>query len=313
MATRNQLISTEEWIKLLPEKQTSYYTYPKAQYKGTDELVEITCPVHGNFWQLAYSHKKGKDCKKCATIRGADKIRSNTETFVEKTKTVKEISGLYTYAKTNYVNNHTNVTVTCPKHGDFEITPGGHLAGRGCQKCYNDRRYLVRLKTPEEFAIQLETLGKNHDHSKVIYNRAKDKITIICKTHGEFRMTPDNYLNGQDCPGCASHGYRTSLPGYLYILSDNVTTKVGITNRKPSDRAKAIYKTGGPKLDIIAAHYFQDGHIPRSLELACHKYLASLYKPVDTIFDGSTECFIGVDIPALLAFITPLATQTETV
>ena len=41
----------------------------------------------------------------------------------------------YDYSKVNYVNNHTLVTIICPKHGEFLQTPQAHLSRKGCAKC----------------------------------------------------------------------------------------------------------------------------------------------------------------------------------
>lgn len=43
--------------------------------------------------------------------------------------------GKFSYEKTVYVNKNTKIIVTCHKHGDRELKPHGHLAGRSCKKC----------------------------------------------------------------------------------------------------------------------------------------------------------------------------------
>ena len=47
--------------------------------------------------------------------------------------------------------------------------------------------------------------GNKYDYSKVIYINAKTKVCVICPTHGEFYQTPDNHVNGQDCPICGNN------------------------------------------------------------------------------------------------------------
>ena len=34
------------------------------------------------------------------------------------------------------------------------------------------------------------------------YNKAKEKVCIICPIHGEFWQTPENHINGANCPEC---------------------------------------------------------------------------------------------------------------
>lgn len=46
--------------------------------------------------------------------------------------------------------------------------------------------------------------GNKYDYSKVEYKYAREKVCIICPTHGEFWQTPNHHLNGSGCPKCAN-------------------------------------------------------------------------------------------------------------
>jgi len=60
--------------------------------------------------------------------------------------------------------------------------------------------------------------GDIYDYSEVDYNGKRSKISVICKTHGEFKILPNNHWNGQGCKKC---GYvnrddrRTSHNDYI--------------------------------------------------------------------------------------------------
>ena len=47
--------------------------------------------------------------------------------------------------------------------------------------------------------------GNTYDYSSVKYINNKTTIKIICKTHGEFAISPDNFLNKSKC-GCPRCG-----------------------------------------------------------------------------------------------------------
>lgn len=304
---------TSEWVASLPQKQKDFYTYPDAVYTGTDNLIEITCPVHGNFWQQAYLHKnKGCGCPECyETKRGASQ-KGSKESFVAKTDSVVEVAGKYEYDDVVYVNSITPVTITCPKHGPFRMTPGNHLAGKGCKKCFDERRHLNQLSNTQEFCEGSEEAhGTTYTYEKAVYVGCKNKVNITCRIHGTFWMTPDNHLQGQGCPKCKKSGYNKSKPGYLYILVHNEITKVGITNRTPNHRVKEISKGDGPLFEVHTAIYCADGEVPANVETATHRWLKTQYAQVAETFDGSTECFLNVGLPALINFVTPLLT-TET-
>lgn len=47
--------------------------------------------------------------------------------------------------------------------------------------------------------------GDKYDYSLLNYHKAREKVKIICPTHGEFLVTPDNFLNkSSGCPYCNS-------------------------------------------------------------------------------------------------------------
>jgi hypothetical protein len=44
--------------------------------------------------------------------------------------------------------------------------------------------------------------NNKYDYTSVIYEKAREKVKIICKTHGIFLQTPDNHSRGYGCPKC---------------------------------------------------------------------------------------------------------------
>lgn len=64
--------STEDFIKRAKNKHKDdgfEYDYSKTVYVNPKTKVIITCPVHGDFEQLPYSHLRPSGCKKCGTKR----------------------------------------------------------------------------------------------------------------------------------------------------------------------------------------------------------------------------------------------------
>jgi len=59
--------------------------------------------------------------------------------------------------------------------------------------------------TTEEFIEKAKKInGDKYDYSKVDYNNSKEKVTIICKIHGDFFQTPSGHLKGDGCKKCAT-------------------------------------------------------------------------------------------------------------
>ena len=105
----------------------------------------------------------------------------------------------YDYSKVEYVNNHTKVTIICPEHGEFSMSPDSHSQGRGCQKCGKNYRYT----TAEIIAEFRKVHGDRYDYSKVEYVNSKTAVIVICGAHGEFLQSPTKHKGGQGCPQCA--------------------------------------------------------------------------------------------------------------
>lgn len=60
--------------------------------------------------------------------------RLTSQEFIDKARRVH--GNKYEYDKVVYINAHTLITITCPKHGDFEQEPTNHIHNsRGCPIC----------------------------------------------------------------------------------------------------------------------------------------------------------------------------------
>lgn len=63
--SKERLITNEEWVKKAQKVHNNRYSYDRCIYKGYDKKITITCPIHGDFEQLAYDHLQGKGCPRC--------------------------------------------------------------------------------------------------------------------------------------------------------------------------------------------------------------------------------------------------------
>jgi hypothetical protein len=167
----------------------------------------------------------------------------STDDFIRKAKLIH--GDEYDYSKTNYIAAKDLVTVTCPEHGDFQLTPNKHLNGRGCQKCSKEKVKKERTKPQQEFIDQSEIKhdGK-YDYSKVEYKNAKDKVIITCPIHGDFPQSPTHHLMGKGCSKCGD----LIVPN-RNTLEDFITNSNIIHNNK-YDYSKVDYKESNSKVII---------------------------------------------------------------
>jgi ribosomal protein L36 len=163
------------------------------QFRTTQDKVEIICPFHGLFSQVARDHMRGVGCANCA-------IESNRKTFDEFLEQARTTHGdRYQYLRESWRAQDGFVTVVCGDHGKFKQRQWNHIAGDGCPDCGLARRtlgfsgFLERAK-----AIH----GDRYSYLESSYIDSAGQITVICKDHGQFEKHISNLFVGQGCPRC---------------------------------------------------------------------------------------------------------------
>jgi hypothetical protein len=174
----NILKTQEEFIAACKETHGNKYDYSKAIYKGRHRYVTVICPIHGEFRQHAGNHMTGRGCPKCKFEEAAVRNAKSKEKFIEDARKVH--GNFYNYDKVVYTNNKTNVIVSCPIHGDFDVAPQDHLYGmNGCPKCQCS-------KGETAIRVWLEAHEIKHDWHKPI----KSKLAIGKRK----KFIPDFYI-----------------------------------------------------------------------------------------------------------------------
>lgn len=190
--------TTEEFIEIANKIHNFKYSYEKTIYTGKRNKVIITCPIHGDFEQIACVHTNSKGgCPKCAIEKSLEKRKLTTAEFIHRANEVHH--NKYSYEKTSYTNANTKVIITCPIHGDFTQKPSHHMNGHGCPHCKKNSK-----DTTESFIKKaINVHGNKYDYSKVNYVNTHTRVCIICHIHGEFWQTPNDHISGAGCLKCA--------------------------------------------------------------------------------------------------------------
>lgn len=169
------------------------YLYPNIGYTTGKSEIRITCREHGEFRQVASYHLSGSGCPKCA-----NNIKMDNHVFIKK---AQDLHGdRYDYSFCVYRNNKTKIDIRCRKHGLFSQAPSHHLMGVGCPTCnggflLNNNTFIMKSR---------ETHGDRYSYDLVRYSTAKQKVKILCKTHGVFLQGAQEHYNGAGCPKCGS-------------------------------------------------------------------------------------------------------------
>ena len=120
--------TTEQFIEKAKNIHGDKYDYSKVNYINSDTKVCIICPEHGEFSQIASKHLSGQGCPKCS---GKNWTRDD---FIKYSSKIH--NNYYNYNNLIWNGFTNSVTITCPKHGNFNQNAYVHLRVRcGCPKC----------------------------------------------------------------------------------------------------------------------------------------------------------------------------------
>jgi hypothetical protein len=150
-------LTIEEFINRANHIHQDKYDYSLIkEYKGKRSNIEIICPKHGRFSQIAHDHINGSGCCKCKNL-----TRYSTSEWTEK---AKEVHGnKYDYSLVNYINRRTKVTIICSSHGEFGQDPTMHLIGNGCPICNESKGELEIKKYLNTYNINYESQKRFND------------------------------------------------------------------------------------------------------------------------------------------------------
>ena len=244
--SKNYSYTTEEYVTNAISIHGNKYDYSKLKYVNSKTKVCIICPIHGEFWQTPHGHLLGHGCPKC----GKEDMKKKTRRTQEETiKQFHKVHGdKYIYDKIIYTNNNTKVCIICPIHGEFWQTPHGHLNGQGCPKCANKKNGELLRKPIGVFKKEAEELYANkYILTKVDYVNKDTKICVICPSHGEFYITPRNFLNGHSCPKC----YDERRNSTMHSTKEQFIEKARKIHGNKYDYSKVEYINAKTKVCII--------------------------------------------------------------
>ena len=229
-ANEKQTKTLDKFIEEARQVHGDKFDYSKVEYINNKTKLCIICPKHGEFWQVPHKHLTGQGCPDC---------RKNSKvTFEEVLERAKAVHGdRYDYSKAEYTVLANKVTIIDTKCGrEFQQSFKNHLKGRGCPYCglYKNKKRKDTDKFIEE-ARQVH--GDKYDYSKVEYNKAREKVCIICPRHGEFWQTASSHLLGCGCPKC---GDELSGAARLLTTSDFIERAIKVHGNR-YDYSKTNY------------------------------------------------------------------------
>lgn len=94
--------------------------------------------------------------------------------------------------------------------------------------------------------------GNRYDYGRVVYVRRKDKVVIICKSHGDFEQAPKSHLIGK---GCARCGFEEMAAKRTQKAKDGFIDKARAVHGDRYDYLKTVYVRAHDKVIITCKNH----------------------------------------------------------
>jgi hypothetical protein len=170
------------------------------EYKTARTESITICKLHNvEIPNTANSLMQGiKKCKQCKSESISQAQSYTLDDFLS--KSIKMHGDRYDYSDAVWVDSKTSLSIICKKHGVFLQNPQSHWNGYGCPKCgYGNLRKPVHDFINESNKIHRD----RYFYENVDYTNNYTPVTIICKHHGEFSLSPkDHTIYQRGCPTC---------------------------------------------------------------------------------------------------------------
>jgi len=175
------------------------YDYSDVEYVSAKKPVQISCPIHGSFFQTPDNHLSGKGCPKCGVDKNSNKSRKSLEEFVKSAHNIHK--NKYDYSDVIYINDITKVRISCPKHGIFIQKPSHHLRGVGCPTCQESKgesiisNYLTSIDLKFERQKKFKECRYKYELPFDFWIESKN---LLIEFDGIQHFNPIDYFGGQE-------------------------------------------------------------------------------------------------------------------
>lgn len=176
--------------------------------------------------------------------------KKTKEDFIKEARLVH--GDKYDYSKVEYVNNHQNVCIICPIHGEFQQTPKNHLHGSECYWCGKASMMQKKKKPLQEFLrVANEVHNGKYDYSLINecnYDGYYSELPIICPTHGLFYQKGYLHISGHGCGQCGRERVVSAHKGVAKWSTRTKVCDVGTNDYNGSTKGLVSYKLWGNML-----------------------------------------------------------------
>ena len=189
------------------------------------------------------------------------RLKFNKQTY--ETKIIKSnLDLIFPKLEDELKNTQSKITYVCKEHGEYSKRALELFNGKGCSKCGYDKSNMKKTLTIEQFISKSKFIHNDkYNYDLSIYNKASDKIKIICPIHGIFEQRAYTHMQGSGCKTC---GFISSAKkNYLSKTDSEFTTLYYI---KCYGKEEIFYKIG-IAVDGVLSRYANSIDMPYMFEV----------------------------------------------
>lgn len=205
IADKNRL-TKDDFINKSNKIHNNFYNYKKTDYVKSSDKVIITCPIHGDFVQVANAHIQGIGCYQCGEIKRIESKKVAFSEFLKRAYITH--NNRYTYIEDSYDCITSKMEIICDHHGVFTQICNNHLKGMGCPVCGDISRSKLKKENPvgwsysnwqkasqkskdfDSFKIYILKCSKNDE---IFYKIGRTYLKIKRRFHSKKSM-PYDYI-----------------------------------------------------------------------------------------------------------------------
>lgn len=157
------------------------YDYSKVIWKGSNENIEIICPIHGSFYQSPSNHLSGCGCPKCNQSQGEKKLI----TLFNNNSIIYEYQKRFQWmGYQSYDFYFPNLNIALEYQGGQHFYPVKRFGGEEYLKI-QQQRDLKKLKLSKEHNIQLiyycdkKYVDFYKESGSIVFTNEEDLIKFI--------------------------------------------------------------------------------------------------------------------------------------
>lgn len=203
-------LTEAKFIERATRVHNGFFSYKNCNFSKVDNLVTVTCPIHGSWNPKANNHLRGANCPCCSkegithpiSIEWEENGKTkklNTNSFIEKARKIH--GDKYQYEKVEYTRTHNNIVITCPTHGNFKMDAANHLRGQGCPRCNQSHLeqeiYIMLINNNINFEQNKKYEWLKNDKNKLSLDFYLPEFNIAIECQGIQHFKSIKYFGGQ--------------------------------------------------------------------------------------------------------------------